>query len=313
MVTKKQKPDEFDQAIRRYLDYLMLERMLSAETISAYRRDLKMFFAFLRDFGFTKLMDVDEEVCLLYFSTLENSKKYKPSGVARRCSSVKNFSKFLYHSHRISKDFAAQIKSPKFGRNLPRVLTLAEVKQLIEAPDTANPFGSRDRAMFEIAYGCGLRVSELISLTVHDIDLNEGLLHCFGKGSKERVLPIGEYALQALCEYYDFGRPVLLKGKITQEIFLNRLGGPLSRSGYWRILKQYGDALGFKKLHPHVLRHCAATHMLDNGADLRILQEFLGHSSIATSQIYTEVSRSELKGAYRRYHPRNPQKEENSE
>lgn len=311
MVMKKQKLDEFDQAIRRYLDYLMLERMLSAETINAYSIDLNLFADFLRCIDCLQLLDINDDKCNRFIDFLKDFDHF--SGIARRISSIKGFSKYLYHVHLTECDFAALIKIPKYTRELPRILTLAEVKQLIEAPDTTNPFGSRDRAMFEIAYGCGLRVSELISLTVHDIDLNEGLLHCFGKGSKERVLPIGEYALQALREYYDFGRPILLKGKDTQEIFLNRLGDPLSRSGYWRILKKYGDILGFKDLHPHVLRHCAATHMLDNGADLRILQEFLGHSSIATSQIYTEVSRSELKGAYRRYHPRNPQKEENSE
>ena len=175
--------------------------------------------------------------------------------------------------------------------------------RLLALPDLTTVAGCRDRAMLEMMYACGLRVSELTGISVHDINFDLGLLRCRGKGSKERIIPVGSYALDAVVKYLYNSRPMLLKNKRTQELFLNRLGNKLSRSGFWRIIEAYGRRLGLD-IHPHTMRHSAATHMMEHGADLRIVQEFLGHSDIITTQIYTHISRGELQRVYHTYHPR---------
>ncbi|MBQ6536518.1 MAG: tyrosine-type recombinase/integrase, partial [Firmicutes bacterium] len=201
-------------------------------------------------------------------------------------------------------DVGAHLRASRGQRPFPDALSEADMDKLLQLPDTSTALGIRDKAMLEICYGCGLRVSELVELTLHDMDFEAGFIRVLGKGSKERIVPLGAFAEEALADYMENSRNVLLKGKRTQQLFVNgRDGGKLSRSGFFRILDAYGKKLG-KKIHPHALRHSAATHMLANGADLRVIQEFLGHSDISTTQIYTSLERSQLKGIYNRYHPR---------
>ena len=290
-----------EAAMEDYLDYISLEKGLSAATVDNYRRDLRLLTDFLQGSGLKSWKEVDADSLLLFFAWQQKEGRTVPT-IRRRISACRGLSHFLLREGKIKQDFCRDLLSPKVKRLLPGVLTPADINRLLAAPDES-PLGLRDRAMMEFSYGCGLRVSELLRLTVHDIDPREQLLRCWGKGSKERLVPIGSYALQALDEYLQKSRSSLLRGKSTQELFLNRLGDALSRSGYWRILSAYGQKLGLE-LHPHTLRHSAATHMLDNGADLRLVQEFLGHSSINTTQIYTNLSRSELKSHYLQHHPR---------
>ncbi|MDO4731952.1 MAG: site-specific tyrosine recombinase XerD [Bacillota bacterium] len=292
----------FEQGIEDYLDYISLEKGLSPATVDSYRRDLQLLAGFLSENNCSKWQDADADLLLFFFVWQKQTEK-KPMTLSRRLSTYRGFSRYLLQSGQIKKDFCADQLSPRENREIPHVLSPAEIRILLEAPKDT-PLGLRDRAMLEFAYGCGLRVSELLALTVHDIDPEEQLLRCWGKGRKERLVPVGIYALNALELYLRKGRGALLRGKNTQALFLNRLGDPLSRSGFWRILSAYGKSLGLEDLHPHSLRHSAATHMLDNGADLRLVQEFLGHSSIRTTQIYTRLSRSELKSHYLQHHPR---------
>ena len=299
--------DQLERVQEDYLDYIALEKNLSAATVDNYRRDLRLLAAYLRESGYKSWKDVDDEMLLLFLEG-QNRQGRAVSTIARRISVFRSFSAYLLRSGYLKKDFCQSLLSPRLHRPFPSVLTPAEINKLLSLPDES-PRGLRDRAMIELSYGCGLRASELLALTAHDIYPEEQLLRCYGKGSKERLVPVGNYALDALDRYLQKGRPLLLQGKDTQELFLNRLGGKLSRSGYWRIISGYGERLG-KPIHPHTLRHSAATHMLDNGADLRLVQEFLGHSCIDTTQIYTNLSRSELKSKYVNCHPRILKKED---
>ena len=293
--------DPMEREIENYLDFVTLEKGLSAATVDNYRRDLRLLLEFMKEAGCSTWQDVDGEKVLIFLAWQRKIGR-SASTVARRVSAVRSFSKFLLRTSRIQKDFCTDLLSPRLSRPFPSVLTLSEIQALFALPDHS-PLGLRDAAMMELSYGCGLRASELLTLTAHDIDLQEQLLRCWGKGSKERLVPVGEYAITAFKQYLTDSRPILLRGKDTQELFLNRFGNKLSRNGYWRIISSYGKRLGLD-IHPHTLRHSAATHMLDNGADLRLVQEFLGHSDIGTTQIYTNLSRSELKSSYLQHHPR---------
>lgn len=287
--------------IQSYLDFITVEKNLSAATVDSYRRDLRLLADFMKKNGCSTWGDVDGEG-LLSFLVWQRETGRSSATVARRISATRSFSKFLLQEGSIQQDFCADLQSPHLRRPFPSVLTLAETKALLALPD-CSPLGIRDSALMELCYGCGLRATELLSLTAHDIDLSEQVLRCWGKGGKERLVPVGIYAVSALERYLTVARPALLQGKDTQELFLNRFGNKLSRNGYWRIISSYGKRLGLD-IHPHTLRHSAATHMLDNGADLRLVQEFLGHQDIGTTQIYTNLSRSELKSSYLRHHPR---------
>jgi len=302
----KDKRDAFDISIINYIDYIGMEKSRSAATVDSYCRDLRDFAAFLQQRGCGQPSRIDEALIQDYLAGLNRAGR-AASTVARRLSAIRGWCKYLnlMEENRIS---TAHLQSPRLKRPFPSVLTPAQTEKLLAVPDPEKPAGIRDRAMLEFLYGCGLRVSELCSLTLHDIDAEQGFLRCFGKGGKERLVPIGAFALAALADYLRYARPLLLQGRPTQELFINQRGGKLSRSGLWRIIDGYGKSLGLD-IHPHTLRHSAATHMLDNGADLRLLQEFLGHESISTTQIYTNLSRSELKSAYLRHHPRYQKKD----
>lgn len=292
----------FCAAIDDYLEYLAAERGLSPHTVEGYRHDLLLLANYATEQGINSPQDLAVSH-LTAFLAKERETGHTASTVARRMSGLRGFCRYLAQEKVLPRDISQNLQTPRLKRPYPYNISQSQMDKLLALPDRQQPKGLRDAALLEIGYGCGLRVSELVGLSVFDIDSSLGYVRVMGKGSKERIIPVGFYALEALNAYLQQGRKALLHGKTTQELFLNMRGGQLSRSGFWRIIQAYGKQLGLD-IHPHTLRHSAATHMLENGADLRIVQEFLGHSDIGTTQIYTHLNRSELKSIYRKYHPR---------
>ncbi|MGQ9800474.1 MAG: site-specific tyrosine recombinase XerD [Candidatus Saccharicenans sp.] len=295
-------PKYQEELLKIYCDYLAVEKGLSANSLNSYALDLKKLFAFL-DRGKKSLLRIKESD-LVDFIHLQAQSGLSPRSLARLVSSLKSFFRFLLLENHIKKNPAEGLTSPSLWLNLPRVLTVEEVESLLEKVDLNKPQGIRDRAMLEILYGCGLRVSELVTLGLKDIRLAQGFLICKGKGSKERIVPVGRAAARWLKTYLQEVRPSWDKAG-SPAVFLTRRGKPFTRQGIWKILKTYGQEAGLReKIHPHVLRHSFATHLLERGADLRSVQMLLGHSQITTTQIYTHVSRERLKQIYDRFHPR---------
>lgn len=295
-------PKYQEELLKIYCDYLAVEKGLSSNSLSSYALDIRKLFDFL-DRSKKSLLKLKESD-LVEFIHLQAQSGLSPRSLARLVSSLKSFFRFLLLENHIKKNPAEGLSSPSLWLTLPRVLTVEEVESLLEKPDLKKPQGVRDRAVLEILYGCGLRVSELVSLELKDVRLAQGFLICKGKGSKERIVPVGRAATRWLKTYLNQVRP-LWDRKGSAEIFLTRRGKPFTRQGIWKILKTYGQEAGLKdKIHPHVLRHSFATHLLERGADLRSVQMLLGHSQITTTQIYTHVSRDRLKQIYDRFHPR---------
>lgn len=295
-------PKYQEELLKIYCDYLAVEKGLSANSLISYSLDLKKFFAFL-DRSKKSLLRIKESD-LVDFIHLQAQSGLSPRSLARLVSSLKSFFRFLLLENHLKKNPAEGLTSPSLWLNLPRVLTVEEVESLLEKADLNKPQGIRDRAMLEILYGCGLRVSELVTLELKDIRLAQGFIICKGKGSKERIVPVGRAAARWLKTYLREVRPSWDKvGSPT--VFLTRRGKPFTRQGIWKILKTYSQEAGLQdKVHPHLLRHSFATHLLERGADLRSVQMLLGHSQITTTQIYTHVSRERLKQIYDRFHPR---------
>jgi integrase/recombinase XerD len=297
---------ELTAAINSFLTHVRVEKGLSTNTVSAYRRDLLKFEAFakkrklaLTSLGRDHLVDF---LASLYRLKLESRT------VARHLVTLRNFFRYAQVQEFISEDPSQNLESPKIRRSLPDYLRLEEVEKLLAQPDEKTPIGLRDRAMLEVLYSSGLRVSELTGLRVLDLDRTAGYVRCIGKGDKERVVPIGKKAMALVDRYLRDARPKLLgKGQLThsQVLFLNRRGGGFSRVGVWKILSAYGRQAGLRvALTPHMLRHSFATHLLERGADLRSVQLMLGHSDISTTQIYTHVVEERLKQIYKAHHPR---------
>lgn len=285
-----------------FLTYLAIERGLSGNTLQAYRKDLSDYLCFLKDKGESDLTNIEIDFLLDYQTYLRKS--YNSRSVARKIAALRSFYKFLVREGMVENFPLAEVKSPRRSLKLPHVLSTQEVEILLEQPKDSHPLAVRDKAILEALYASGLRVSELVLLNTGDIDLSEGYLRCFGKGSKERVVPIGEKAIQALELYLVKSRPKLAKRLSEYALFLNVRGNRISRQSCWKIVKKYAKAAGIRRIYPHALRHSFATHMLENGADLRTVQELLGHASISTTQIYTQVNRSYLWEVYMRSHPR---------
>ncbi len=306
MIQEKKAPDRFELALADYQDKLR-ERSLSDETIDSYSRDLRSFFAFCRKRDCSQPEDLCSEHVIAYLEMQKRSGR-AASTMSRRASAVKGFCRFMQDEKVQEQDISQNITTPKTRRPDPDYLTEEETEKLMSLPDKSKPLGLRDKAILELMYACGLRASEVIGISEHDFRDNMAVLCCRGKGSKERYVPVGEAARDAVRDYLVNARNLLLRRKITGELFLNSRGGKLSRSGLWRIIEGYGEQLHIyedgKKLHPHALRHSAATHMLERGADLRIVQEFLGHSDISTTQIYTEIDVKKRAAVYNSYHPR---------
>jgi len=295
-------PKYQEELLKIYCDYLAVEKGLSANSLSSYALDIRKLFDFL-DRGKKSLLKL-KEPDLVEFIHLQAQSGLSPRSLARLVSSLKSFFRFLLLENHIKKNPAEGLTSPSLWLTLPKVLSLEEVESLLEKPDLKKPQGIRDRAVLEVLYGCGLRVSELVSLELKDVRLAQGFLICRGKGNKERIVPVGRAAARWLKTYLKEVRPQWDRRGSTA-IFLTRRGQPFTRQGIWKILKAYGQQAGLRdKIHPHVLRHSFATHLLERGADLRSVQMLLGHSQITTTQIYTHVSRDRLKQIYDRFHPR---------
>ncbi|HVO59034.1 MAG TPA: site-specific tyrosine recombinase XerD [Dongiaceae bacterium] len=297
---------ELNAAISSFLTHVQVEKGLSPNTLSAYRRDLSKFedFAKKRKLALTSVKrdDLVDFLATLYRQKLESKT------VARHLVTLRNFFRHAQIQDLVADDPTAHLESPKIRRSLPGYLRLDEVEKLLELPDQTTPLGLRDRAMLEVLYSTGLRVSELTSLRVPDLDTKVGCVRCVGKGDKERIVPVGRKALSIVERYLREGRPELARAARTSPglfLFVNRRGGRISRVGVWKILSSYGRRAGLRiPLTPHMLRHSFATHLLERGADLRSVQLMLGHSDISTTQIYTHVVEERLKQIYKAHHPR---------
>jgi integrase/recombinase XerD len=292
------------QLVAQFLDHLTVERNLSPNTIDAYRLDLTRFQEFLDTHG-SNVKDTGTADVESFIRSLR-SESLSARSVVRSLSAIRTFYRFLQTEGVTDNDPAKQIERPRLWKKLPVVLDIFEIEALLDQPDLESDLGIRDRAMLELAYAAGLRVSELLQVTIPDLDLDEGLIRIMGKGRKERLVPVGRVALDYAGRYIDGPRRRLsLKGERSEVLFLNFRGSPLSRMGFWKILQKYVGAAGIKrKCTPHTLRHSFATHLLEGGADLRAVQEMLGHADIATTQIYTRVDRSYLKDIHKTFHPR---------
>jgi integrase/recombinase XerD len=293
-----------DFLLERFADFLAVEKGASTRTQDAYARDVARFVDFALIKGATGPAAVTPKVLREFVYQLKDL-GLSPSSIRRNVSAVRSYFRFLIGDGHVTRDPSERLEMPQRWRTLPEVLTVPEIQKLLAAPTMDDPLYFRDRAMLEIAYGAGLRVSESIGIGVKDALLDEGLVRVFGKGSKERLVPIGRSAIGALAIYLREQRPKLERGEGRGVLFLNARGEPLSRMGAWKILRKYVDRAGITKaVSPHTLRHSFATHLLEGGADLRAVQEMLGHADISTTQIYTHVDREYLRQVHRRYHPR---------
>ncbi|WP_372679401.1 site-specific tyrosine recombinase XerD [Desulfosarcina sp.] len=294
---------DFVLRVDQYQTFLVMEKGLGEKTIAAYSTDLIRFGRFLEK-KTTSVSDIDTGLILAYLIHLRN-RGLGARSRARHLVSLRGFFKFLTAEKIIEKNPAQQVDLPKIGLRLPDVLTVSDVEALIDAPDRNQPEGLRDAAMLELLYGAGLRVSELIRLAMTGINLEAGFVRVFGKGSKERVVPVGRMALNAIHDYLDRSRPLLLKNRSSVDLFVTRRGSAMTRQSFWNLVNRYGRLAKIKKkISPHSLRHSFATHLLEGGADLRAVQMMLGHADISTTQIYTHVAHRQLVEAHKKYHPR---------
>jgi integrase/recombinase XerD len=288
----------------RFGDYLALERGASSRTSEAYLRDVTRLVTFALAKGAPSPVDLTARLLRTYVYHLKDL-GLSPASIRRNISAARTYFRFLLADGHVVRDPTERLETPKRWRTLPEVLTVAETKSLLEAPTVDDPLYFRDRALLELAYGAGLRVSEWIGIGMRDVLFEEALVRVFGKGAKERLVPIGRSAIGALAIYVRELRPRLERGKGRGALFLSARGEPLSRMGAWKILRRYVDRAGLTKhVSPHTLRHSFATHLLEGGADLRAVQEMLGHADISTTQIYTHVDREYLRQVHRQYHPR---------
>lgn len=289
--------------IDRFLDALWLEKGLSDNTRDAYRSDLALFNGWLQERG-VDLMSVSREAILDHLGwRVDNG--YKPRSTARLLSGVRGFYRYLLREKLIAVDPTLQVDMPQLGKPLPKSLSEADVEALLAAPDLSDAIGQRDRAMLEVLYACGLRVTELISLTLEQVNLRQGVLRIMGKGSKERLVPMGEEAIVWVERYMRDARHELLNGRPSDVLFPSQRGEQMTRQTFWHRIKHQAKVAGIgKSLSPHTLRHAFATHLLNHGADLRVVQMLLGHSDLSTTQIYTHVARARLQEIHAKHHPR---------
>ena len=291
--------------LKEYLSILSLEKNLSGNTVSSYKNDISSFINFLR------ANKIDDPSQITYLDIIDFFRNLNEIGLsktsaARYYSSLKGFFKYLFQSNYIESNPIEKVETPKLSKNLPNVLSFNEVEKILNQPNTNDKLGLRDKAILEFFYACGVRISELLNLKISDLFFGEEMIRVFGKGSKERLIPIGESAVNWITKYLKNSRPLLMK-KLKSEnyVFLNSRGTKLSRMGVWKIVDRYVTEAGIKKeVHPHTFRHSFATHLLEGGADLRAVQEMLGHSDISTTQIYTHIDREYIKQVHKEYHPR---------
>lgn len=291
------------ETLKLFLDHLSVERGLSPNTLSSYKQDLETYFRYLekKNLSFERTGKED----IRSFMMAQKDKGLSARSISRSLATLRTFHRFLMHEGYLREDPTALLESPKLWRKLPEVLSVEEVSRLLAIASGRNWIALRDRALLETLYATGLRVTEAASLRMEDLHLDVGFLRCFGKGGKERIVPLGKEAIYALRRYLERARPKLSRGKDKNALFLSRLGKRLSRQSLWKMIqKSAREAHIRKRITPHTLRHSFATHMLERGADLRVVQEMLGHSDISTTQLYTHVDRGRLKAIHEKFHPR---------
>ncbi|MFA5090127.1 MAG: site-specific tyrosine recombinase XerD [Candidatus Omnitrophota bacterium] len=287
-----------------FLNYLLVERGLSRNTISSYRQDIKTYTDFLTRQGIP-VLSATAKNNISDFMLSQKDNGISANSVSRRLAAIKSFYKFLVRERILKMDPSSLIESPKLWKRIPETLSLNEIETLLTQPDIRSIQGIRDRAILETLYATGMRVSEAVNLKTDNVNLDIGFLRCIGKGNKERVIPLGKKAIISIKRYLEAVRPGLLKKNESEFIFLSRLGKRISRQSLWKMIRKYARQARIKKpLKPHILRHSFATHLLERGADLRSVQEMLGHANISTTQIYTHISRERLKAIHRMFHPR---------
>lgn len=305
-VTPKSAPAAFGEGMEAYLGFLQLERGLSPHSVAAYARDLAQAADFLgRKRGCKGWATVASNDLSAWVQSM-SAEELSPASLARKLSAIRGLYRYLMREQQCTADPTELLSSPRLVRPLPGALTEGEITRLLEAPHSGDAHGLRDKAMLELFYASGLRISELASMTIQQIDLEHGLVRVFGKGSKERVVPMGEKAAKAIAAYLEAGRPHFVKASRTRShLFLSERGGPLSRVRLWMLVRHYARLAGIKRaVKPHLLRHSFATHLLSGGADLRAIQEMLGHANISTTEIYTAVEPSRILEHHRKFHPR---------
>ena len=290
--------------LEQFRDYLALEAGNSKHTVESYLRDVQRLVTYAAEHGRKSPDDVTAAALREFVYALKDA-GLAPSSIHRQISALRTYYRFLVGEGLATTNPTERIESPKRWRSLPTVLTVPEIQRLLDAPSSDDPLRERDRAILELAYATGARVSELVGMKIQDVFQQEGIARLFGKGAKQRLVPVGRRALSAVALYASSGRSAIDRGKSGGRLFLNARGGPLSRVGAWGIIKQAAKRAGLtKRVTPHTLRHSFATHLLEGGADLRAVQEMLGHADLATTQLYTHVDRDYLRSVHRKYHPR---------
>jgi integrase/recombinase XerD len=292
------------EIIDTFLNYLSVERGLSNNTIISYRRDLENYLDFIEKIKIDSLSKISKDN-ITGFMLNQRGRGIAPNSVARRLAAIRMFHRFLARERILKNDPSTLVDSPKLWKRVPDALSVNEVEALIAQPNVRDTQGIRDRAILETVYATGMRVSEAVNLKKDNINLDIGFLRCLGKGNKERIVPLGKKAIASIKRYLQASRIKLLKNKECEFLFVSRFGRKISRQSFWKIVKKYAKLARIKKtIKPHTLRHSFATHLLEHGADLRSVQEMLGHSDISTTQIYTHVNKDRLKSVHRQFHPR---------
>jgi integrase/recombinase XerD len=292
------------ELIDSFLDYLSVERGLAKNTVIAYRQDLNIYLDFMAERKVTALSKVIKND-IIEFMLRQKDKGISPTSISRRLAAIRMFHRFLSRERVLKSDPTTLIDSPKLWKKVPDTLSLNEIEALISQPDVRSYQGTRDRAILETLYATGMRVSESTNLKINNVNLDIGFLRCIGKGNKERVIPLGKKAIHSINRYLECSRPHFLKQKTSEYLFISRSGAKLSRQSIWKLIKRYCTEAKIKKsIKVHTIRHSFATHLLERGADLRSVQEMLGHSNISTTQIYTHIDKERLKTIHKMFHPR---------
>ena len=293
-----------DQLLDSFLTYLTIEKGLSKNTLESYGRDVRKFLLFLEEGQIKTIQEIKYENILDFLSHFKKQ-GFSDTTTVRTIVSIKQFFKYLLLEKIIKEDPTSQIRTPKMKKSIPGVISLEDVERVLASPNESTPEGIRDLAMLEVLYATGIRVSELIWLKLNDVNFEMGFVIVYGKGSKERIVPIGGQAQEKLRTYMELSRPLLLKSRDSKELFVTRRAKAMTRQGFWKLIKNYALKAGItKQISPHTMRHSFATHLLERGADLRTIQIMLGHSDISTTQIYTHVENERLKEIHKKYHPR---------
>lgn len=293
-----------EKLLQDFIYYLSVEKGLSANTLDSYGRDLKKYLHFLEQEGLNTLKETGREE-ISRFINVQREQGLASASVTRSLAAIRSFYQFLMKEQLIEENPAKELDTPRKEKQLPQVLSCSDVELLLEQPECAKASGKRDKAMLEMIYATGIRVSELISLDLNNVNIKMGFLRCSGKGSKERMIPLGSEAIKSLEDYLKESRGKMIKSKEERALFVNQKGKRLTRQGFWKILKKYSQKAGINgEITPHTLRHSFATHLLENGADLRSVQEMLGHADISTTQIYTHLTRQKIRDIYKQTHPR---------